>query len=316
VLGLLIGGPHGLHELLPGDAPHLAIDAGPITSADYRDGVALACGPEAGAWLHAGRAWQRVPLDAAEGGAGLESRARSGRVAPDGALYLGLEPAEVLVSRGRGASWARVEAVRGLARFDRHVRTPAGASAPYVSALAFTGEGMILGIAGSGAWGTRDGGRSWLRRSEGLDPMIKRLWEHPERGDRLYATTESGFYRTDDAGFTWVQSLNGLDRSHAWDFAVVPGAPDQLLLGTSRRASGLEGALFRSANGGLSWQRAALGEQQDFQRAPLVTRVWDSVDTLFALADGTAWGSHDAGRSWVPLGEGLPVEAHVLVGVL
>jgi photosystem II stability/assembly factor-like uncharacterized protein len=206
--------------------------------------------------------------------------------------------------------------VRGLLRHERAVRTPPGASAPYVCGVVFPDEGVVAGIAGAGAWGSRDGGQVWMRRSDGLDPMVRRMWDHPERGDRLYAVADSGYYRTDDGGFSWVQSLRGLDRSYAVDMAVIPGTPDHIILSAARKASGEEGALFRSINAGLSWERMALGTRDEFARAPLVTRVWDSEDTLFALAEGVAWGSHDGGASWIELASGLPRRATVLVGAL
>lgn len=309
MLGLLIGSDEGLLELIPGEAPARAIEGSPITTIDYRDGLAIAAGPE-GAWVHAGRRWERV-WTAEEG-----TRGRSVRVDPTGALYLGLEPAALLVSANRGELWEPLEGVRTLLRHERNIETPHDAAAPYVAGLAFPSEGFVVGIAGGGAWSTRDRGASWLRRSEGLDPMIRRLWEHPERGDRLYASTESGLYRTDDGGFTWVQSLSGIDRSYGGDAVVVPGAPDRLLLTVARQRDGTGGALYTSANGGVTWRIEALGGQNEFARAPLLTRVWDSEDTLFALADGTAWGSHDGGRAWVALAEGLPEDAHVLVGAL
>lgn len=313
MLGILIGTPEGLLELIPGDTPRRQIE-GAIDTIDYHGDIALAAGPEAGAWVHLGKGWTKIELDAALAPEG--SRVRSVRIGKASELYLGLEPAGLLVSRDKGASWVSIEGVRALLKHERSVKTPPGASAPYVSGIVFPDEGVVAGISGAGAWGSRDAGQTWMRRSDGLDPIVRRLWDHPERGDRLYAVADSGYYRTDDGGFSWVQSLNGLDRSHAVDMAVIPGTPDHIILSVARKASGDEGALFRSINAGLSWERMALGKRDEFARAPLVTRVWDSEDTLFALAEGVCWGSHDGGKSWLELASGLPSKANVLVGAL
>jgi hypothetical protein len=314
VLGLLIGTDDGLLELIPGDAPQRRI-TGAITSIDYRGEFGMAGGPAAGAWLHTGKGWTRTAegLTAPEAG---QPAVRCVRVGGDGTLYIGLEPAGLLISRDKGASWTANDGIPALLKHERSVKTPPGASAPYLAGIVFPDDGVVAGISGAGAWGSRDRGTTWMRRSDGLDPLIRRMWDHPERGDRLYASTDSGFFRSDDGGFSWVQSLRGLDRSRFWDMAVIPATPDRIILSVSRAADGAEGALFRSINAGLSWERMALGKRDEFARAPLITRVWDSEDTLFALVDGAAWGSHDGGDSWMPLADGLPRAANVLVAAL
>jgi len=73
-----------------------------------------------------------------------------------------------------------------------------------------------------------------------------------------------------------------------------------------RRDPDLDGALFRSANGGVTWTRLMMESEDEWEHAPLVARLWDSEDTLFAVAGDKVWGSHDGGRSWVTLADGIP----------
>ena len=122
-------------------------------------------------------------------------------------------------------------------------------------------------------------------------------------------STASGFHRTEDGGVTWVQSISGLDRGWAGDLAVMPGAPDALVLACARREPGEEAALFRSANGGLTWTRSMLDGEDEWEQLPLLARLSDSDDTLFTAAGDKLWGSHDAGRSWVMLADGLTAGA-------
>jgi hypothetical protein len=131
----------------------------------------------------------------------------------------------------------------------------------------------------------------------------------------MFATADSGVYRSDDAGFSWLQSLGGLDRSWGNSLAVVPGAPDRLVLSVARHAEAREGALFRSANGGVTWSRVMLGGESEWPLAPVVTRMWDSEDTLFAAAGEQVWGSHDGGAAWIALAAGLPV-SHAIAAAL
>ena len=312
MLGILLAVDDGLLQVIPGQDPVHAIEGPRFIGVDYRDGVAIAAAPGRGAWVFEDDRWQRR----------WEGDASFARVGPDGALWIGTFDARLHRSEDRGTTWREIEGLQNVVK-HRRMAAPAGYKQPYVAGVLFPKEGELIGIAGGGAWHTRDGGRNWLQRSDGLDPMLHHLQDHPEQADRLFASTDSGLYRSDDGGFSWVQSLGGLDRSWGGAIAVLPGAPDVLLFAAARHAPGVEGALFRSPNGGVTWSRVMLegnadaavtpGSQSDrgaagdeWPRIPCVTRLWDSEDTAFASAGDKVWASHDTGRNWMPLASGLP----------
>lgn len=306
MLGLVLGTDTGIVEALPGEEPHTALEGPAVHALDYRDGVALAAAPGHGAWIHTGDGWRQT----------WSGDARAVRVAPDGACYIGAAPPMVYRSADRGATW---EELPNIGNVLRHHRTrPTGAVRdPAVAGIVFPESGILVGVRPMGTWVSRDGGGSWMPRAEGLDPEILGVWEHPERRDRLYATAESGFFRSDDGGFSWIQSLSGLDRSRGGDLGVVAGTPDTLVLSVCHRdpdlpaAGGAEpdadnAALFRSDNGGVAWQRLLLGGEDAWPRPPLISAVPGALDMIFVLAGPRAWGSHDRGRQWMPVVDGLP----------
>ena len=304
MLGILLAVDDGLLQVVPGMDAERAVDGPRMTSVDYRDGLAIAAAPGEGVWVHDDGDWeQRWTGDPS-----------SARVGPDGALWIGTYGAQLHVSRDRGVSWEEMEGLRNVIK-HRPISIPAGHDAPYIASVAFPKEGELIGIAGGGGWLTRDGGRNWLQHSDGLDPMIHQLQEHPTQPDRLFATADSGVYRSDDGGFSWVQSLGGLDRFWGGSIAVLPGTPDVLLLTVARRAPGVEGAVFRSPNGGITWTRIMLGEEDEWERIPVVTRLWDSEDTAFASVGDKVWATHDMGKTWIPLATDLP-PANAIVAAL
>ena len=186
-------------------------------------------------------------------------------------------------------------------RYQRTRSRGGSGSSWELSAIAFPGSALLVAVGGAGAWLSNDEGRSWMPRSEGIDPNVTGLQEHPERSDRVYATTGGGLFRSEDGGFSWLQSISGLDRSVAHSAAVLPGAPDAMVLSASRRAGGSGGALFRSIDGGVRWIRLILGDEDEWAEAPLVASLPGSRDTVFALVDGVIWASHDRGGDWRPL---------------
>lgn len=292
-LALLVGADDGLWSLLPGAQPRRVIETPMLRSLDARGELAIA-GSSEGAWVHRKGAWKQV----------LEADVRCVRIGPEGMLVAGVAPANVLASDDDGATWQEWSTLQNLVRYHGQ-RMGVRANGSSVGGVAFA-SGIIVAFTGIGAFLTLDSGRTWALHSEGLDRRLHGLWDHPERMERLYAAAPSGFYRSEDGGYSWVQSLHGLDRSWAADVAVLPGVPDTLVLSAARSSDGAESALFRSDDGGVSWTRFLLGERDEWTRPPLVSSLTSPVDALFILVGGEVWGSHDRGERWIPMADGLP----------
>ena len=293
-LGVLIGTERGLWQLLPGEPLRCILPDLAIGSLDVRGEVAIAAAPGHGVWQHEGgpaTAWRQI----------WEGDPRCVRVGPDGTRHIGAAPAALLRAAPDADEWTASQSLDSVVRYQRtRSRGPAG-SRWELSAIAFPGSALLVAVGGAGTWLSNDEGRSWMPRSEGINPDVTGLAEHPERSDRVYANTGGGLFRSEDGGFSWLQSITGLDRSVAHSMAVLPGAPDALVLGASRRAGGAGGALFRSIDGGVRWIRLILGDEDEWPEAPLVASLPGSRDTVFALAAGAIWASHDRGGDWRPL---------------
>ena len=293
-LGILIGTERGLYGFFPGERPHPLIPDLPIASVDAHEGVAVVTSPGNGVWLHDGGPpsdWRQV----------WEGDARSARITPDGDLLVGAAPPKLLRSTDSGATWEPSVTLESVVRYQRTRSTVTVSNAEWaLTAIAFPPDGVLVGVQGAGVWLSMDEGRGWMPRSEGIDPAVTGLYEHPEHKDRVYATTRSGLFRSEDGGYTWLQSLTGLDRSIARTVSVLPGTLDTLVMSAARRGSG-QGALFRSIDGGMRWMRIIVGDEHEWPAAPVVTRMAGSLDTTFVLAGERLWASHDRGINWLPL---------------
>jgi photosystem II stability/assembly factor-like uncharacterized protein len=160
----------------------------------------------------------------------------------------------------------------------------------------------------SGIYASTDGGRSWFWSGVGLGTeRIRALAVDPEGGD-LYAVGEVRAFRSTDQGRTWTLRAQGLFAPPVvwWVedlLVVVPGAdtaaPDTLLLarGTS---------LFRSPDGGATWQRADLHPPGNIatllvdprnDRSVFAGTLEDS-DSVDEPVPGGLFHSADGGQTW------------------
>ena len=174
-------------------------------------------------------------------------------------FFAGTSTPAVFLSQDFGATWQALAPLESLTSASRWTAR----KSPYrarVSAVACHPEhaGVIIaGIEIGGLAASRDGGKSWVRRDEGLPPDVRQVITPPIAG-RIYVGTGAGFYRSDDLGGTWVEMNKGLPYTQVQAMAVANGNPELIILSVSGKDEGLS-AILQSTNGGQSWEMASHG---------------------------------------------------------
>jgi photosystem II stability/assembly factor-like uncharacterized protein len=137
------------------------------------------------------------------------------------------------------------------------------------SSLAVSGRtlGLVLASSPLGFFKSVDGGDRWVLVSRGLGPTEAHTIAFVPSDDRMvYATSTHGLFRSKDQGATWSQVTGGIPFTDITGLAIRPD-------GRTLYASDFTwGGIFRSQNGGETWERlSAEGLVSD--------RVWTlSVD--------------------------------------
>ena len=275
-----MGGPH-----FPGQAVYaLAYDA-----RDGRRRLLAGTGSEHwGATLSTsddfGRSWTtpetstlRFPEDT---GAALKRiwQILPGRADEPQMIYAGAEPAALFESRDAGASW---NLVRGLHDHPHRPRWMPGGGGLCLHSIipdAAKRDRLFVAISTGGVYRTDDGGASWQARNAGVraDFMPDK---HPDFGQCVHKLVQH------------------------------PARPERLFLQN-------HGGLYRSDDGGDSWQDIARGVPSDFGFAMAIHP--HDPDTVFIVPlesdmfrctpEGRlrVYRTRDAGGSWEALTRGLP----------
>lgn len=151
-----------------------------------------------------------------------------------------------------------------------------------------------------GVYLTRDGGTTWEALSIG-NRSIFALRISRSRPTTVYAVGAGGVWRSDDAGATWTAASGGLGQVLFTQLAVDP---QDALIAYARQSS-LYGPLFRTTDGGASWQQIRDGVEG-------WTLARDGV-TLYASSGASIARSRDRGARWEELsGARLPASVDAL----
>jgi hypothetical protein len=201
----------------------------------------------------------------------------AGPAKPD-TLYCGVEPAALFESNDAGETWTLN---RGL--YDHPHRAqwqPGGGGLCLHTILPDPGDNgrITIAISTGGVYRTDDGGRTWQVKNRGVRAQFLPD-PHPEFGQCVHKVVQN------------------------------PRQPDRLFLQN-------HWGLYRSDDGGDSWQDIANGVPSDFGFA-MVAHPHDSETVYIAPLESDAfrcmpegklrvYRTRDAGASWEPLSRGLP----------
>lgn len=253
-----------------------------------------------------GKSWQPAGLE----GQVVKSLACSPLDA--GVLYAGTKPPLFFVSRDHGRSWTELEAFRRMRRW--WWRQPAEwPSTTYIQAIALspTDPNLIMvGVEACGVFRSADGGQSWTGHVNGSVRDCHTLTFHPTNGDWVYEAGGSGggVAVSRDAGITWSQPKEGLDRRYGWACTADPIRPEVWYASLSPSAFKAHSAndarayIFRSTENGR-WEKlyGGLPQPLDYMAYALLTDP-ESPGHLYAgLSNGDVWQSADYGESWQQL---------------
>ncbi len=175
----------------------------------------------------------------------------------------------------------------------------------------------------AGIFRSTDGGATWVNVS-GPFVDVSYLAVHPANSDVAWAMSGTGetshIFRTIDGGATWVQSDAGLPSIIPSGIFIDPRNPDTLYAGSHcdpyrffeeprRTVVGLAstpqprfyeaGGVFKSTDGGVTWQDAYDGLSSSSQCAEELAADSFSPWRLFTSAFfGGQWESYDGAKTW------------------
>jgi photosystem II stability/assembly factor-like uncharacterized protein len=182
-------------------------------------------------------------------------------------------------------------------------------------------------------WLTEDGGRSWRRGNQGLNPRylpeealqdenagrcVHHVERAPQRPERMFMQFHGGVYRSDDAGESWTYIADdGLPSDFGFPLMVDPADPDSafvipLVADMDRVMPDGRVRVYETRDAGSSWKPRGEGLPAEHAYLTVLRQAFTragegpQLELYFGATSGELFGSGDAGATWVTVAERLP----------
>ncbi|HET7619872.1 MAG TPA: hypothetical protein VFK20_15300, partial [Vicinamibacterales bacterium] len=249
---------------------------------------------------------------------GGRTKAITGVPKHPGLFYIGVVNGGVWKTDDYGRTWTPIFDDQPTASIGDIAVAPSNPDIIYVG----TGEGLHrpdLSV-GNGVYKSTDGGRTWSHLGLDEGQQIPRVVVDPRNPDRLFVAVlghpygpnpERGVFRSTDGGRTFEKVLYKDENTGASELEMDPTNPDVIYAGLwearegpweNAEWDGPGGGLFRSTDGGNTWQPLTNGfpaegvSQIDVAIAPSnPKRLYASIATGRTTA---IYRSDDGGDSW------------------
>ena len=121
------------------------------------------------------------------------------------------------------------------------------------------GGTILVGTVGQGVLVSDDNGDTWGRASvnQGMhsDCITRTLASDPRTPEVVYAGTDMGLYRTNDAGVHWKLLDTLMSKHVVWSLTIDSVDPDIMYAGTGTPT---EPGMYRSTDAGKTWERQSM----------------------------------------------------------
>ncbi|UCC24072.1 MAG: hypothetical protein JSU98_10065 [Gemmatimonadales bacterium] len=233
--------------------------------------------------------------------------------------YVGFATGGLWRTRNHGMTWEPLFDDQEVASIGAVALAPSNPNVIWVG----TGEPQNRQSSpyGGGVFRSLDGGRSWAKLGLEETRHVGRIVVHPGNPEVAWVAAvghlwgpneERGVYRTTDGGTTWERVLYVDEHTGAIDLAMDPGDPNTLFAAMYQRrrtvfgfsASGGGSGLYRTLDGGTSWQEMTEGLPDGDKGRMGVDVHRGNGDLVYLTVEGASPGdrglyrSTDRGESW------------------
>jgi photosystem II stability/assembly factor-like uncharacterized protein len=251
-----------------------------------------------------------------------------------GTIYAGTEPIDVFRSRDAGKTWECLDSVWEMPTIAT-IGYPVPYMEPHVREITQSPDNpdtMYVALQVGFMLKTTDAGKTWRLLDKGLDMDVHTIVIDPQDTNKMYIATGGegarlgqapgrAFYRSEDAGESWIPMALEYPHYYSIPLALHPKQTGTLYGGMAtgdprdwNRPTGAESMVIRSEDAGVTWETVgALDVASKTCPASIVFDPEDPDNVYIGYRNGEIHASHDGGDTWQKVDVDVPPISHITI---
>ena len=232
-------------------------------------------------------------------------------------MLAGASPIDVYRSDDSGQSWRKLP----TPKVGTHCSGPFASRVMRFAQHPTRPNEIFAALEINGVMHSSDGGETWADRADGLIKLSERphlkskivsettaegmldghaITINPAHPDTAIAALRMGLFRTDDQGRNWQDMEVGRfsPTTYGRDVKASPSEPGTLYAALSVAAASHDGGVYRSGDGGRTWQRFDKVQVHGTIMSIGLHQRDPSQVYIGARYDGEVFGTQDGGKNW------------------
>ena len=222
-------------------------------------------------------------------------------------IYAGYESCEINRSEDGGETWRPLPVKVQFPEVTTGPKSNPAKRVLMMSGSAANPDQLFGAIEVGGVIRTLDGGDHWENLSHGMYVNDDAVDMHGVlvsslSADTVFGIARAGLFRSTDQGDHWsyvtLGPLNDKGQTYCRYISEVPGDPNSIWVAAGPAFRGDKGVLFRSSDGGITWEEADMGLQPGSTMFGIAFDQRHPARMYCTTTGGEVFGSQDGGQSW------------------